>query len=129
MIDLEIPTRTVAGVDVAGDDEDPFAFWILPPPPRISAAADGTPLVSLLRFVNAGQLTGGLIELTVELSHPPGVLEAARAQLVADLKDEHDRVTFQSLLLYGGEVELLFLGRETKPDGSITAVGGRSYRR
>jgi hypothetical protein len=127
MIDLEVSSRTVQGVDLAGDDQDPFAFWVLPPTPRIATNADGTPQVSLLRFVDAGQLTGGLLELVVELAYPPAALEAARAQLVSDLKDDRNRVTLNQLPLVGADAEILFLGRETRPSGAVTALVRRGY--
>lgn len=127
MIDLEIPTRTVAGVDLAGDDSDPFAFWVLPPSPRVATAPDGSPQVSLFRFITAGQLTGGLLELTVELAYPQDALDAARARLISDLKDDRNRVTLNQLPLVGAEAEIMFLGRETRPDGTISAVVQRGY--
>jgi len=126
MIDLEVPTRTVAGVDLAGDDRDPFAFWLLPPTPRI-ALDKGAPQVSLLRFVTAGKVTGGLLELGVELAYPADAIEAARQQLTIDLKDDRNRVTLNQLPLVGASAELMFLGRETRPDGSISAVVRRTF--
>jgi hypothetical protein len=126
MIDLDVPARTVAGVDLAGDDEDPFAFWLLPPAPRI-ATTEGVPQVTLLRFIEGGRVTGGLFEISVELAYPGEALEAARAQLTADLKDEKNRVTLREVALVGAEAELSFVGRETHPDGSLSAVVRRSY--
>jgi hypothetical protein len=126
MIDLDVPARTVAGVDLAGDDQDPFAFWLLPPPPRI-ASADGAPQVSLFRFIDGGRLTGGLLEMSVELAYPQAALDAARGQLTADLKDDRNRVTLNEVALVGAEAELSFIGRETRPDGSMTALVQRSY--
>jgi hypothetical protein len=127
MIDLAVPTRTVGGVDVAGDDKDPFAFWILPPAPRVVVGTDGSPQVTLWRFVDGGRLSGGLLEIAVELAWPQAALDAAKTQLVADLRDDKNRVTLNALPLVGAEAALMFLGKETRPDGSISAVVARDY--
>jgi hypothetical protein len=128
MIDLEIPSRSVAGVDLAGDDQDPFTYWVLSPP-RIALTPDGTPLVSLLRIVQNGQLTGAVLDLTVELPIRQEAINAARAQLMSEVRNERDRerVTLSALPLLTAEAELLFLGKETRPDGGLSAIVRRTY--
>ena len=126
MLDLELRTRTVAGVDLAGDDEDRFAYYVLPPAPCV-AERDGKPAINLLRFVRDGALSGGHLELELELAHPQSVLDAARQQLQDALKDNSNRVTLRPLPLLAGSAELMFVGRETSSDGSISALLRRRY--
>ncbi len=126
MLDLNVPTRTVAGVDLAGDDEDSFAFYVLPPVPRV-AEREGKPVVNLLRFVRDGALTGGHLELELELAHEQSVLDTALQQLHDVLKDTQNRVTLRPLPLIAGSAELMFVGRETGSDGTISALLRRSY--
>ena len=61
MLDLAGSTRSVAGVTVAPDTEDPMRFLVVPGHPRIGTATAG-PALQLLRFPSGGTLTGG---------HPP----------------------------------------------------------
>jgi hypothetical protein len=126
MLDLSVPVRTIAGVDLAGDDVDPFAFYLLPPVPAV-AIRDGRPAISLLRFVRDGQLTGGHLELELALAHPPAMLEQGRQQLAEALKDDRKRVTLRPLPVTGGEAELMFVGRETADDGGIGPLLRRGY--
>lgn len=124
MLSLDAPIRTIAGVDLAVDDEDPRAFWILPPPPRV-ALRDGAPQVSLLRLVRDGQLAGGHLELRVELVHPEAALAAARDELARTLGD--DRAALRPVTVIGATAELLFVGRETGADGSVGPLLRRAY--
>ena len=126
MLDLSVPARTAAGVDLAGDDGDPYAFYVLPPAPTI-AIRDGRPVINLLRFVRDGQLTGGHLELELALAHPPAVLEQARQQIAEEIKDDRNRVTLRPVRAIGGEAELMFVGRETGADGGISGIVRRSY--
>ena len=87
MLDLGVPTRSVAGVDLAADSEDALVFHVLPPVPKI-AFRNGAPDVQLLRFVSDGKLTGGHFRLSVRLSHPPSVLEQVRASLAEELRKD-----------------------------------------
>ncbi|MFI5099122.1 MAG: hypothetical protein ACHQE5_01185 [Actinomycetes bacterium] len=128
MLDLGVATRIVAGVTLAGDDQDPFAFHVLPPPPRV-ASADGTPQLTLLRFVDQGQLKGGHLQLQTELSYSDAQLEPVRQQLALGLTNDRDRarISLHPVTVTGGSAELVFVGQETQPDGGVTALLQRSY--
>jgi hypothetical protein len=128
MLDLSIPARTVAGIDLAGDSEDPFAFYVLPAPPHV-VLRDGEPAINLLRFVSNGSLTGGYLSLDLELSYPQSVLDAAVQQLRATLNDHQNRVTLRPIPAVDSSAELMFVGQETDSDGAISALLSRSYGR
>jgi hypothetical protein len=128
VLDLSIPARTVGGVDLAGDSEDPFAFYILPAPPHV-VLRDGQPAINLLRFVSNDSLTGGYLSLDLELSYPQTVLDAAIEQLRDTLKDHQNRVTLRPAPAIDGSAELMFVGQETDSDGTISALLSRSYGR
>jgi hypothetical protein len=126
VLDLNVPTRTVAGVDLAADHQASTTYYALPPPPRVAMADDG-PELELLRFVRGGELTGGHLHLAVELAHPPGVLEAARAALAEQQGEE--AVELVPVPVIAASAELLFLGREPDADGGLTQLLRRGLAR
>ena len=126
MLNLDVPIRTVAGVDLAADDEDELSFFVLPPPPRI-AVGEGGPELHLLRLVDNGALSGGHLRFGVELSHPAARLEEARSTLAESLRD--DRVALRPIPVVSAEAELLFVGRETTAEGGLTGLMRRGYGR
>jgi hypothetical protein len=128
VLDLSVPARTVAGVDLASDSDDPYAFYILPAPPHV-VVRDAGPAINLLRFVSNGSLTGGYLALDLDLSYPQSLLDAAVEQLRETLKDQQNRVTLRPAPALDGSAELMFVGQETDPDGAIGALLNRSYGR
>jgi hypothetical protein len=128
VLDLNVPIRVVEGVELAADDERPFAFHVLPPPPRV-AVVDGQPQIEMLRFVRDGQLTGGHLRLIVELSHPAPLLKRVRTALADALRQDEDRIVLGPCPVETASAELLFVGRETTADGGLSAVVSRGYGR
>ncbi len=128
MLDLNAPVRTVAGVALAADEGDPLAFYVLPPAPRV-AAVEGVPQLELLRFVRSGEVVGGHLRLVVELAHPPARLDAVRAALAAELREEEAVISLLPLPVQSATAELLFAGRETAEDGGIIELVRRGYGR
>jgi hypothetical protein len=126
VLDLGVPTRSVAGVDLAADSENPDLFYVFPPVPKVAFRNDA-PDVQLLRFVGDGQLTGGHFRLSVCLSHPPSVLEEVRASLVEQLK--RDTVTLATAPVADAAAEVLFVGRETTESGGLTSLLKRGFAR
>ena len=126
MLDLGVPTRSVAGVDLAADSEDALVFHVLPPVPKI-AFRNGAPDVQLLRFVGDGQLTGGHFRLSVCLSHPPSVLEKVRSSLADELRK--DTITLTPVAVTDAAAEVLFVGRETTDSGGLTSLLKRGFAR
>jgi len=126
MLDLNVPVRSVAGIDLAADHEDPFSYYVLPPPPRVFVR-DGEPQVELLRFIKDGQATGGNLRLTACLEHPAAKLEEVRQALVDECKD--DRVALHPVPVVDATAELDFIGRETTETGSLGPLVRRDYGR
>jgi hypothetical protein len=126
VLDLSAPLRTVAGVDLAADAFDPARFHVLPARPRVAVGEAG-PELSLLRFVRAGEVTGGHLHLAVDTGHPGERLDAARAELAAELGDE--AVELVASTPVAAEAELLFLGRESDADGGLGGLVRRGYGR
>jgi len=126
VLDLNVPVRSVAGVDLAADAAEPRAFYVLPPPPRV-AVDGGEAQVELLRFVRNGTLTGGHLRLAVELAHPPAALAAAADALAAERHGE--TVELRPLPVEAAEAEVLFVGRETTADGGLSGLTRRGFGR
>ncbi len=124
MLDLAARLRTVAGVDLAGDAADPRVFYVLPGSPRV-ARHQGRPELSLLRFVRDGELTGGHLQLAVDVGHPASRLEEARRQLAEQVSE--DDLQLLGLTPRAASAELLFLGRETDADGGLTPLVRHGY--
>ncbi|MEM7481958.1 MAG: hypothetical protein AAF481_12355 [Acidobacteriota bacterium] len=135
MIDLNAPLRTVAGVDLAVDSEQPTRFHVLPAKPRVArkefAPADGDgvvvekPDLGLLRFLREGEVTGGHLHLGLEAGYPAERLEACREELADELSD--DGVELVAVTPVSASAELLFLGRETDDDGGLSGLVRRGY--
>jgi hypothetical protein len=128
VLDLGVPVRTVEGVELAADDEQPLAFHVLPPPPRV-AFADGQPQLELLRFIRDGQLTGGHLRVLVELAHPPAVMRRATAALAELLRQDEDQLVLRPCPVEEASAELLFVGREPTADGGLSGIVARPYGR
>ncbi len=128
MIKLDAPARTVGGIDLLSDHEDPFVFYVMPPPPQIAVDETGAPVVTLLRFTQDGKITGGHLMLQVECKWPQDAIDAARAQLVTLLNDDKNRTSLRPLsVLSGSTAEVLFIGKDTASDGTISALLKHSY--
>lgn len=128
MLDLSVPIRALEGVELAADEEQPLAFYVLPPPPRV-AVVEGQPQLELLRFVRNGELTGGHLRLVVELSHPAALLKRVRTGLADTLGQDEDHIVMRPCPIEAASAELLFVGRETTSDGGLTAILSRRYGR
>lgn len=124
MLHLDQPLQTVDGVTLARDDQDPHARIVLPPPPRV-ARVDGVAQVELLRFVERGALTGGHLQIAVELGHPEGLLEAVQRSLRESERD--DRITLTPALVLRATAEVFFAGREVDDTGGETPLFRRVY--
>ena len=128
MLDLSVPIRTFEGVELAADEGDPLAFYVLPPPPRV-AGVEGTPQLQLLRFVRDGALTGGNLQLQVELAHPASRVERARGELADALRTDEGGLSLRPLPVEAASAELIFVGREATSDGGLTGLMSRGYGR
>jgi hypothetical protein len=119
VLDLSVGTRDVGGVIVLPDAGDPQVFYALPPPPAVGRR-DGAPDLQLLRFVDHGQLTGGHLQFSTELAFPPDVLDASAAALGAE--HHHDPVNLARIPVISASAELLFAGREERPDATSPLI-------
>lgn len=124
MLDLDQPVQTRDGLVLARDDQDPHARLVLPPSPRV-ARVDGRPQVELLRFVRDGALSGGHLEIEVELAHPDGLLDAVQQSLRESERD--DRITLRPAIVLRATAEVFFAGRELDDTGGETPLLRRVY--
>jgi hypothetical protein len=125
VLDLNAPTRTVLGVDLAADTADPRLRYAYPGVPRV-ALREGRPDLELLRFVRDGTLTGGHLRLRVDLAHPEGRLAEVAAVLQSETPGaEPFRV--EPVPVRSATTSLLFLGTEPNDQGGVSALLARPY--
>lgn len=128
MLDLSVPVRVVEGIELATDEAAPHAFYVLPPPPRVASTA-GVPELQLLRFLEAGQATGGHLRFVTILSHPPNLIARVRARLADEAGVNPDAVALRPIPVEDASAAVLFLGRETTAEGGLTGLVQRGYGR
>ncbi len=126
MLDLSVSTREVSGVYLAADTEDPTQFFVLPPAPTL-AMKNGAPAIQLLRLIQDGALSGGNLNLVVQLQHPPALLDRVREEIAAQLK--RTPVALSPIPLKEATADLQFVGREPTSDGGLTSPLRRSFLR
>lgn len=126
MLDLSVSTRSVAGIDLAQDTDDPLKFYVLPCAPRL-AINNGAPDVQLLRFVNNGDLQGGNLRIALDLQQPQAALDQAQAELENELK--RTPVVLAAIPAVDASAELHFVGKETTASGGLSPLLRRSYGR
>ncbi|MDM7853462.1 hypothetical protein [Cellulomonas alba] len=123
MLDLAGSTRTVAGVTVAPDVDDPARFLVVPATPRVDVGAAG-PDLQLLRFVTGGALTGGYLRMGVSLAVDDAAVDAATAALT----DEAGRpVVLAPLPVLSGAADLTFFGRADPQPGVVSPIVRTTY--
>jgi len=123
MLDLAGSTRTVAGVTVAPDADDPARLLVLPGTPRVDVGPAG-PDLQLLRFVSDGALTGGYLRVGVSLTVDDAPLAAATAALI---EERGQPVALGPLPVLGGAAELVFFGRQDPEPGIASPVVRTEY--
>ncbi|HKF20725.1 MAG TPA: hypothetical protein VKE93_04105 [Candidatus Angelobacter sp.] len=126
MLDLSVSTRSVAGIDLARDTEDPLRFYVLPSAPRLSSA-NGSPDVQLLRLVQNGELQGGNLRLGLDLQQPQAALDQARSALEDELK--RTPVVLTPVPIVDASAEVHFVGKEPTAAGGLSALLRRAYGR
>jgi hypothetical protein len=79
-------TRTIEGVQLVQDAENPLAFYYLPQYPRLARRANGDFELLLLRNIGADSATsGGIFHALVEFSLPDDTLQRVAARLRNDV--------------------------------------------
>ena len=126
MIDLNAPVRTVLGVDLAADSEDPLLLHVMPAPPQV-ALVEGGPDLQLLRFVQDGALTGGHLRLSVDLRHRPELLDEVVAELNRDPARAAQPFRIAPAAVSRATAQLVFLGQEPNGQGGLTPMLARPY--
>lgn len=126
MLDLNAPTRSVLGVELAADTADPLLFHAFPAPPQV-AVLEGRPDVELLRFVRDGSLTGGHLRLSVDVGHPPGRLDEVAAALTAERVGATEPNRVSPVVVTAAVAQLVFLGREPNDQGGLSPLFTRPY--
>jgi|GEM_PF-6800231 len=124
MLDLAGSTRTVAGVTVAPDTDDPTRFLVLPGTPRVDATTSSGPDLQLLRFIEGGTLTGGYLRLGTSLAVDDAAISAATEALSADAGRP---VILGPLPVLSGTAELVFFGRQNPQPGVTSPIVRAAY--
>lgn len=82
IVDYDAGQRTIQGVQLLRDLEDPGAYYYLPPFPRLASRDDGSLELLCLKFVDSsGGTGGGLFHALVELSLPAEAVTALETAL------------------------------------------------
>jgi hypothetical protein len=126
VLDLSVSTRSVAGIDLARDTEDPLRFYVLPCAPRLSSA-NGSPDVQLLRLVQNGELQGGNLRLGLDLQQPQAAFDQARSALEDELK--RSPVILTPVPVVDASAEVHFVGKEPTAAGGLSPLLRRPYGR
>jgi hypothetical protein len=86
IVDYDAGQRTILGVQLLRDLEDPTAYYYLPPFPRLASRDDGSLELLCLKFVDsAGGTSGGLFHALVEFSLPADAVTRLEAALRRDV--------------------------------------------
>jgi len=123
MLNLAASTRTVAGVTVAPDSDDPGRYLLFPGTPRV-VLGDSGPDLQLLRFTSSGSLTGGYLRMGVSLEVDDGAVATATAALAQEVGHP---VVLEPLPVLGGTAELVFFGRQDPRPGVTSPVVRTPY--
>lgn len=82
LVNYDLGQRTINGIQLLQDFNDPKAYYYVPQYPRLSTKADGSLELLCLKYVGAGGGTnGGLFHALVEFTLPPDVLEELDEEL------------------------------------------------
>ncbi len=86
LVDYDAGTRTIDGVQLVRDAENPLAFYYLPQYPRLARRENGEFELLLLRTIGADAASsGGILHALVEFSLPDETLQAVAAKLGQDV--------------------------------------------
>lgn len=78
--------RTINGIQLLQDSEDPNAYYYIPQYPRLATNADGSYKFLCLKYVGqAGKSNGGLFHAIVEFTLDEAQLDSLQTQLQAEL--------------------------------------------
>ena len=120
MLYLKPPFHIIEGSAVFADHENPNQFYFMPAMPHLSTAPDevtgiAIPQIQLLKF-RGGAGNGGFLTFQVDLGLAPERVDliASELQRIHGLRD---KPIVAPVLLEGGTVRLIILGKATGPDG------------
>ena len=86
LVDYDAGTRTIDGVQLVQDADNPLAFYYLPQYPRLARRENGDFELLLLRTVGADAASsGGIFHALVEFSLPDETLQTVSAKLARDV--------------------------------------------
>jgi hypothetical protein len=86
LVDYDAGTRTIDGVQLVQDAENPLAFYYLPQYPRLARQPNGDFELLLLRTIGADAASsGGIFHALVEFSLPDETLQTVAAKLAHDV--------------------------------------------
>jgi len=106
MLALDRPLGVVGDLVVYEDHADPERFWYLPTRPRVAAAGDGVPEMSLVKFrgEDASEGATGFFSFVSELRATEDELEAVREKLLEER--EIEQPTLSPVAWTGGKAFL-----------------------
>jgi hypothetical protein len=82
LVNYDLGQRTIRGVQLLQDFNDPKAYYYVPQYPRLASKSDGSLELLCLKYVDAaGGASGGLFHALIEYTLPPDVLEELDAEL------------------------------------------------
>lgn len=86
LVNYDTGQRTVDGIQLLQDANDPLAYYYIPQYPRLATKSDGTFELLCLKYVDtAGGTNGGLFHALIEFSLPQDTLEAIEKKLRTQL--------------------------------------------
>lgn len=118
MLYLKPPFHIIEGSAVFADHANERQFYFMPAMPHLSMFSDGgmdIPAIQLLKF-RGGAGNGGFLTFQVDLGLPQERIDAIGAELKRIHQLREDPI-LAPVLLEGGSVRLIILGKATGPDG------------
>jgi hypothetical protein len=82
LVNYDQGQRSIRGVQLLQDYNDPKAFYYVPQYPRLATKSDGSLEILCLKYVDAeGSTNGGIFHALVEFSLPPELVASLEAEL------------------------------------------------
>ena len=134
LVHYDIGRRTIDGIQLLQDVNDPLAYYYIPQYPRLASKSDGTFELLCLKYVDvAGGTNGGLFHALIEFSLPPETLQAIEKKLRTEVPGARiaGPVPLMQSLENGEEaagtfqiVSAILKSREKGPSAVEVATGG-----
>ena len=134
LVHYDIGRRTIDGIQLLRDVNDPLAYYYIPQYPRLATKSDGSFELLCLKYVDvAGGTNGGLFHALIEFSLPPETIAALEKKLRTEVPGARIAGPVQLMeALENGEeatgsfqiVSAILKTREKGPSAVEVATGG-----